>query len=108
MRPSAAVVNLWPCHLHQTTHTHTVTEYTRIFIHTALAAINPELTKTKPHDSMFVRGEHTHALCGGEVFTDQFGPIRQSLASTHNHTHTHPNTHLHTEPVLPVALGEPL
>lgn len=53
------------------------------YTHTALAAINPDLTKTKPHDSMFLRREHTHALCGGEVFTDQFGPIRQSLAQIH-------------------------
>lgn len=60
--------------------THTRTHCTRTFINTALAAINPELTNTKPHDSMFVRREHTHALCGGKVFTDQYGPIRQSLA----------------------------
>ena len=49
---------------------------------------------------MFVKREHTHALCGGEVFTDQYGPIRQSLA--------HTDTHVHTEPVLPVSLGQTL
>lgn len=79
---------------------HTLAHAEHIFIYTALAAINPELTKTKPHDSMFVRREHTHALCGGKVFTDQYGPIRQSLA--------HTCTHVHTKPVLPVSLGQPL
>ena len=81
-------------------HTDSYTLNMHIYLYSVLAAINPQLTKTKPHDSMFVSREHTYALCGGEVFTDQFGPIRQSLMRVH--------THEHAEPVLPVSLGETL
>lgn len=46
----AFIMNIEPCLLHTCAHL----ERARVFTHTELAAINPQLTKTKPHGGMFV------------------------------------------------------